>query len=278
MTATTPAVGVSIGPGGRPVVIENVDMAKRYPGAVRAYPNDGHVPGFEFSEHVAVNPGNSTQWADEMAAAKQKLAKARSILEPFVNASVPDQAADMALPQHQPLADALRGARKLVAAGPEERPRFHPDGSMWPEHAPRISDWHVRKVGEELAMVPEPYAQVHLDTIVFRIPKRDMVQVAALAVDDAITTTREFGRLLNYKNNPYGKPHVPEAIKKIDASIAILDAAVRNKSTQGNVLNRIENRLWQMPKWQSRAAIGALVLTPAAIAGTAAFLIRKNAD
>ena len=260
------------------VVIDGVNMNEKYKGAVRSYPNDGHVPGFEFSQYVAVNPDSSTQWADEMNQAKAKIQKAREMLLPFKNAQIPAQAADMALPENQGLADALRGARKIVAAGPDERPRFHPNGEMFAEHKPLIQDWPVRKVGEKLAMVPEPYAQVHLDNIVFRIPKSNMTQVAALAVDDAITATRQFNKFLTYKDSPTGKPEVGKALKLLDTSETILDKAVVNKATGNSILNRIENRLWQMPPGQAKLVVGGSIAGASIALGAAAFFIRKNDD
>lgn len=237
---------------------EIADLKARYQGS-RPYPD--HVLAFEYSDKVKVT-GDPAQWRDELVKAQLKIDEGRKMLLSVKGQSVPATADEMKLPKNAALADALRGARKVIAAGPKDVPRFDAaTGKMLAEDAAKLGDWH-----EAGKLIREPYAQVHLDTLVFRLPARDVENMNWTAFDDAITATRQLSNVLTYKDahlvDPaLDRPSVNKALELLDRTDKfIANALATDKvSPDAGWWQRVTNRLNQLTPTQARwTAIGAI--------------------
>ncbi|MCW2955980.1 MAG: hypothetical protein JWO69_849 [Thermoleophilia bacterium] len=243
----------------------------------RAVENKVEGLAYDWSPMTKVT-GDPYQWITELEAARTQVQAAKSIIaEKLADYRFPSPKKINDVPQG--IRDALDAARmtihpKRLDLGAEkgEVPNYRPDGTKHPKDVEAAS----------LKLWDKPNARMHLETVLFRLPKADVGDMNIAAIDDAHRAAEDFSWAMTYQveNEPKARdiPDMVEARRLLDRMELLIDESLKNRGEQtidSGVLARIGNRFQQLPTNQRNAVVmGAIALGGAL--GTSAGVALSN--
>lgn len=232
---------------------------------VKPHPRPAEGLGYDWSDMTKLS-GDRFEWTTRLDAAKAEVANARAFLDKLDGYTFPSDP----LETPQSIRDAVDGARRTVypkrfdlghAKG--EVPNYLPDGTIHPED-----------LAASTRLWDKPSVRMHLETVLYRIPKADVATLNVAAVDDALRAAEDFGYDITYQAKAGARdlPSVQAARERLTKIEGLIDHALQNAGSdtqQAGMWAQLGNRFQKLTTVQQRVAVGGAIAGAAITMGLA---------